>query len=73
MIKQIDPIFIGVEGLAKALLILTGTSILDGLSRFINFGKNPGEVFGEQLKGLIKAFRRITPDDAMQTSMFYLH
>ena len=66
---SIDPAsFAGVESLAKALLILTGTSILDGLARFVNFGQNPGEVFGKQISGLIKSFKGITVEDATLTS-----
>lgn len=66
---EIDPAsFDGVESLAKALLILTATSILDGLSKFVNSGKNPGEVFGAQIKGLIKSLSGITADDATTTT-----
>lgn len=68
-IGQINPgSFEGAESLAKALLILTGVSILDGLSKFVNSGKNPGEVFGAQLKGLIEAFKGITAEDVARTS-----
>ena len=68
-LNTIDPAsFNGVESLAKAILTLTGASLLDGLSRFVNSGKNPGEVFGEQIQGLLKAFKGITVEDATNAS-----
>ena len=68
-VKGIDSSsFAGVESLAKALLALTGAALLDGISRFLNFGKNPGKVFGEQLKGLMKAFSTISIEDAKNTA-----
>lgn len=68
-VGQIDPAsFDGVESLARALLVLTGAALLDGLSKFVNSGKNPGEVFGEQLKGLIQSFNGITAEDVTRTT-----
>lgn len=67
--NTIDPSsFDGVESLARALLILTGTSLIDGLARFVNFGKNPGEIFGAQISGMIKSLSGITAEDAIKTS-----
>lgn len=68
-VKGIDSSsFAGVESLTKALLALTGAALLDGISRFLNFGKNPGKVFGEQLKGLMEAFSTIPIEDAKKTA-----
>jgi hypothetical protein len=68
-IKGVDSgAFDGVESLAKALLLITGTAMIDGLSRFLNFGKNPGKIFGEQLNGIIGAFEGITAEDAKRAS-----
>lgn len=68
-ISQINPgSFEGAESLARALLVLTGVAVLDGLSKFVNSGKNPGEVFGEQLKGLIQSFKGITAEDVTRTT-----
>ena len=61
--------FDGVASLAKALLILTGTAMLDGLAKFVNSGKNTGQVFGQQLNGLIKAFKGISVEDATKASV----
>lgn len=58
----------GVESLAKAIMALTASSLLDGISRLLNFGKDPGKVFGEQMKSLIKAFGDISIDGAAHAS-----
>jgi hypothetical protein len=60
--------FDGIEGLAKAVLALTGASLLDGLSRIVNLGKNPGEIFGEQIKSLLSAFEDIKVETATNAS-----
>lgn len=68
-LKDIDmSAFTGVESLAKAILAITGSALLNGLARLANFGKNPGKVFGTQLKGIIGAFEGINVEDAKLAS-----
>ena len=68
-IKGVDSkAFDGVESLARALLILTGSALIDGIARFVNSKKNPGEVFGEQLQGLLTAFEGISVGAATHAS-----
>lgn len=69
VMSRINPqSFAGVGELAGAILMLTGASMLDGLARFVNSGRNPGEVFGAQIQGLIKAFKGIEYEDAIKTA-----
>ena len=56
------------KNLAEAVLIITGASILDGISRFFNLGKSSMEVFGDQLAGLVTALDVISPENAMRAS-----
>ena len=58
----------GIKALAEAILIISGASILDGIGRFLNFGKSSMQVFGEQLAGLITAINLVNPDLAKQAS-----
>ena len=58
----------GVKSLATAILIITGSSILEGLSRFVNFGKSSTEIFTEQIKDLINGLKKINPKDATAAS-----
>lgn len=61
--------FDGVESLARAMLVLTGTAFLSGLTKLIlPLGTNSGELFGQQMKGLIDSFKRISITDATQVS-----
>ncbi len=57
-----------VKSLAEAVLIITGASILDGISRFFNLGKSSMEVFGDQLAGLVTALDIISPESATHAS-----
>lgn len=57
-----------VKNLAEAVLIITGASILDGISRFFNLGKSSMEVFGDQLAGLVTALDVISPENATHAS-----
>ncbi|MFA6718725.1 MAG: hypothetical protein WCS15_06570, partial [Prevotella sp.] len=57
-----------VKNLAEAVLIITGSAILDGISRFFNFGKSSMEVFGEQLAGLVAALEIIDPANASHSA-----
>lgn len=60
--------FGGVKSLADAILTLTGAALRDGIVKFISSGKNTGEIFGEQLKSIVKAFKKISVKDATQTA-----
>lgn len=57
-----------VKNLADAVLIITGAAILDGISRFFNFGKSSMQVFGEQLAGLVSALEIIDPANASHSA-----
>lgn len=47
----------GVKAIAEAVLIITAANILDGISRFFNFGKSGIETFAEQLPVLGKGMK----------------
>ena len=56
--KSIDPSVVdGVKAIAEAVLIITAANILDGISRFFNFGKSGIDTFSEQLPVLGKGMR----------------
>lgn len=57
-----------IKSLAEAILIITGASLLDGISRFFNFGKSSMDVFGEQLVSLIGAFTNVPVSEATNAS-----
>lgn len=58
----------GIKALAEAILIMTGAAVVDGISRFVNLGRSPAEVFGSQLKGLVEALKGISAADASAAS-----
>ncbi len=60
--------FDGVKELAGALLVLTGSSILSGLSRIVNLGRDPVKIFGKQLIGIVSAFQKISISEASKTA-----
>lgn len=45
----------GVKTLSNAMLEISAASFLDGISKFINFGKSPIETFAENIKTLVNA------------------
>lgn len=45
----------GVKTLSNAMLEISAASFLDGISKFINFGKSPIETFAENIKTLANA------------------
>ena len=53
--------FDGISSLAKAMLLLTGAALVDGIARFIGLGTNPGKIFGDNIKGMLDAFVLINP------------
>lgn len=51
--KDIDPsLLTNVGTVAKAILIVAGTEIVNAIAKFINVGKDPMEIFTGQLKSL---------------------
>ncbi len=60
---------LGIKNLAEAVVLITGASILEGISRLTNFGTSPMETFGTQLSGLIAAINKVSTDDADKASV----
>lgn len=45
----------GIKALSEAMLEISAASFLDGISKFINFGKSPIETFADNIKTLVDA------------------
>ena len=57
----------GIKALAEAILIITGASIIAGITGFMT-GKSSMEIFGEQIADLVSALNKISPENAAKAS-----
>ena len=57
----------GIKALAEAILIITATSIVNGIAGFLT-GKSSMEDFGKQIGALIEAIKKIPAEDASAAS-----